>query len=154
MKPLPLPEGFHNVNAYLVVEDPDALVQFLINVFGAQIGERFTFEGRTTHAEARIGDAIVMIGGARNGTPAPAMLYVYVDDCDAAYERAILAGAESIMPPADMYYGDRHGGVRDQSGNSWWIATHIEDVSADELARRHEIEQRRRRSGAPASTNA
>jgi uncharacterized glyoxalase superfamily protein PhnB len=76
------------------------------------------------------------------------MLYVYVDDCDAAYARAIAAGAEPLMPPADMFYGDRSGGVKDASGNSWWIATHIEDVPADELARRHEAEQKRR-AGSP-----
>jgi PhnB protein len=152
MKPLPLPEGVHNVNPYLVVDDPDSLIAFLTGALGAREVRRSVFEGRTTHAEVRIGDTVVMIGDARGWTPAPAMLYVYVDDCDAAYASAIAAGAESLMEPADMFYGDRHGGVRDASGNSWWIATHVEDVPSDELARRHEIEQRRRRSSAAQSS--
>lgn len=144
MKPLPLPDGAHSVNPYLIVDDPDALIGFLEAALGARVGERHVADGKTVHAEARIGDSLVMIGGARGGTPAPAMLYVYVDDCDAAYARALAAGAASLMAPADMYYGDRHGGVKDAAGNSWWIATHIEDVPPDELARRHEAETRRR----------
>jgi len=146
MKSLPLPGGVHSVNPYLVVDDPNGLIAFLTHVLDGREVHRSVFEGQTTHAEVRIGDAVVMIGGAQGRTPAPAMLYVYVDDCDAAYARAIAAGAESIMEPADMFYGDRHGGVRDRYGNSWWIATHVENVAPDELARRHEVEQRRRRS--------
>lgn len=144
MKPLPLPPGAHSVNSYLVVDDPDALLAFLTHVFDARVLERLVFDGKVAHAEALIGDARVMIGGARGGPPATAMLYVYVDDCDAAYARAIGAGAESLMAPADMYYGDRHGGVRDAAGNSWWIATHIEEIEPAELQRRHEADQRRR----------
>ena len=144
MKALPLPNGIHNVNPYLVVKDPDALIAFLSATFHAEVGSRQTFEGRTMHAEVHIGDAAVMIGGSN--ADVPAMLYVYVDDCDAAYARALGAGGESLMEPADMFYGDRHGGVRDAAGNTWWIATHIEDVPEDELSRRHEAEQRRRRA--------
>jgi uncharacterized glyoxalase superfamily protein PhnB len=151
MKPLPLPDGVHNVNPYLVVDDPNGLIAFLTQVLDAREVHRSVFEGRTTHAEVRIGDAVVMIGGAQGWTPTPAMLYVYVDDCDAAYAGAIASGAESIMEPADMFYGDRHGGVRDPFGNSWWIATHIEDVAPDELARRHEIEKRRRKAETASS---
>lgn len=148
MKPIPLPDGVHNVNPYLVVEDPEGLIAFLTTALGGAEVSRSVFDGRTTHAEVRVGDSVVMIGGAQGWSVTPGMLYVYVDDCDAAYARAIAAGAESIMEPADMFYGDRHGGVRDASGNSWWIATHLENVAPDELARRHDVEQRRRRSGA------
>jgi uncharacterized glyoxalase superfamily protein PhnB len=151
MKPLPLPAGIHNVNPYLVVDDPDIVVRFLTEALEARETSRHTFEGRTTHAEVRIGDATVMIGGTRGGAPAPATLYVYVDDCDAAYARALAAGAQSLMEPTDMFYGDRHGGVRDAAGNSWWIATHVEDVEPDELVHRQEIEMRRR-AGAAVST--
>jgi PhnB protein len=147
MKPLPLRPGAHSVNPYLVVDDPDALIAFLGRSLNAREIDRSVFEGRTMHAEIQIGDSIVMIGAARGGPPS---LYVYVDDCDAAYARALDAGAESLMAPADMFYGDRHGGVRDASGNSWWIATHIEDVAPAELARRHEEEQQRRQATAPA----
>jgi uncharacterized glyoxalase superfamily protein PhnB len=70
--------------------------------------------------------------------PMPAMLYLYVEDVDAVYRRALGAGAVSLMEPADMFYGDRNAGVKDQCGNQWWIATHKEDVSPEELARRAE----------------
>jgi uncharacterized glyoxalase superfamily protein PhnB len=146
MKALPLPAGVHNVNAYLVVSDPEGLIAFLEGALGARVESRSTFEGTTMHADVRVGDSSVMIGNADGWTVKPAMLYVYVDDCDAAYERALALGAEPIMPPMDMFYGDRHGGVTDAFGNQWWIATHIEDVAPDELARRHEAEQRRRKA--------
>jgi uncharacterized glyoxalase superfamily protein PhnB len=148
MKAIPLPRGVRNVNPYLLVEDPAALVPFLSDVFGAVLDECLTFEGKTQHVQMRIGDATVMIGSARGWPAAPAMLYVYVDDCDAAYARAIAAGAESVMEPADMYYGDRHGGVKDPAGNTWWIATHLEELSPEELQHRHETEQRRRAASA------
>jgi PhnB protein len=145
---LPLPDGIRSVNPYLVVDDPRQLVDFLSATFAATASLESTFDGELIHAEVRIGDATVMIGSSRGWEPATAMLYVYVDDCDAAYARALAAGAESIMEPADMFYGDRHGGVKDPTGNSWWIATHIEDIAPDELARRHDAEQRRRRAAA------
>jgi uncharacterized glyoxalase superfamily protein PhnB len=66
----------------------------------------------------------------------PAMLYVYVDDVDATYQRALAAGGTHSAGPADQFYGDRSGGVKDPCGNMWWIATHIEDVLPDELKRR------------------
>ena len=71
---------------------------------------------------------------------------LYVEDADATYQRALEAGGTSILEPQDMFYGDRHGGVKDPSGNSWWIATHIEDVSAEELKSRGEAaaEERKR----------
>jgi len=69
-------------------------------------------------------------------TARPGTLYVYVDDVDSTYRRAIDAGARSLTEPADMFYGDRNAGVEDPSGNSWWIAKHIEDVSAEELQKR------------------
>jgi PhnB protein len=148
--PLPLPDGVHSVNPYLVATDPDGLIDFLATVLDGRVGHRSVFEGKTMHAEVRVGDSVLMIGGSHGGPGVPAMLYVYVDDCDAAYARAVAAGAQPLMPPADMFYGDRHGGVKDAWGNSWWIATHIEDIAPDELARRHEAEMRRR-AGAPSA---
>jgi uncharacterized glyoxalase superfamily protein PhnB len=68
--------------------------------------------------------------------PMPCNLYVYVPDTDATYRRALAAGAVSIMEPSDQYYGDRNAGVKDPCGNSWWLATHKEDVSAEEMQRR------------------
>ena len=148
MQPVPLPEGAHTVNPYLVVDDPEGLIAFLAQAFGAREVERMSTEGRITHAEVIIGDSTVMIGGARGRSTSPAMLYLYVDDCDAAYASAVAAGAASIMEPADMFYGDRHGGVEDAFGNTWWIATHIEDVPPDELIRRNDVEQQRRKAAA------
>ena len=80
----------------------------------------------------RIGDSVVMLGDAHGEhKPLQMMLYVYVDDVDATYQRALAAGAASVQAPADQFYGDRSGGVKDPFGNLWWIATHIEDVPPD-----------------------
>jgi PhnB protein len=142
---LPLPDGLHNVNVYLVVPDPDGLIDFITGVLGGRVALRSVSEGATQHAEVRVGDSVVMLGPSRGGPASPAMLYVYVDDCDAAYARALAAGAVSVRPPLDKFYGDRDAGVKDGWGNTWWIATHLEDVPADELRRRHEAEQARER---------
>lgn len=92
-----------------------------------------------THAEVQIGDSVAMISDtSAQSKPMPGMLYAYVPDVDATYKRALAAGATPIMEPADQFYGDRHGGVRDVAGNQWWIATHIEGVLPEELRRRAE----------------
>jgi uncharacterized glyoxalase superfamily protein PhnB len=132
------PEGYHSVTPYLVVEGASRLIEFLEEVFDAEVKERLAAPGDLIgHAALRIGDSIVMLGDARGEhTPMPAMLYVYVEDVDASYQRALAAGATQIQPVADQFYGDRSGGVRDPCGNVWWIATHIEDVPPDELKRR------------------
>lgn len=134
----PIPEGYHCVTPYFVVEDAGKLVEFLTNAFGASLQHKSLGpDGKIIHAEVRIDGSPVMIGGARPGTqPTSAMTYLYVTDTDAAYKRALAAGAVSIMEPADQFYGDRNAGVKDASGNQWWIATHIEDVSQEEMDRR------------------
>ena len=96
------------------------------------------------HAEVRVGDSIIMLG--ESGGPFPPMptcLYLYVPNTDAVYKASLNAGGTSIREPADQFYGDRVAGVKDPSGNQWWIATHIEDVSEEELARRAEAQQRK-----------
>ena len=94
-------------------------------------------DGRVMHAQVRIGDSPIMMGQAREEWPAmPACIYLYVEDADAGYEKALAAGATSLEVPRDEFYGDRHGSVRDSQGNIWWIATHIEDVSPEEIERR------------------
>ncbi len=132
------PEGYHNVTPYLVVEGAARLIDFLEEVFDAEVSERIDApENRIGHAEVRIGDSRIMLGDAHGEhRPIPAMLYVYVDDADATYQRALAAGATSVQAPKDQFYGDRSGGVRDACGNLWWIATHIEDVPPEELKRR------------------
>ena len=92
-------------------------------------------DGSISHADVVIGDSHVMCGQAPDPSAAmPSMLYLYVPD--AAYRRALAAGATSIAEPATQFYGDRHGAVRDCCGNSWWLATHVEDVSPEEMERR------------------
>ena len=132
------PDGYHAVTPYLVVDGAARLIDFLAAVFNAEEVERFAAPGnRIGHAEMRIGDSLVMLGDARGEhEPRQAMLYVYVADADATYQRALAAGGTSVQAPADQFYGDRSAGVKDPTGNLWWIATHIEDVPPAELKRR------------------
>ncbi|PCJ87475.1 MAG: glyoxalase [Flavobacteriales bacterium] len=134
----PIPDGYNNVNAYLMVDDVEKLLDFLKNAFDAEEFERIaTPDGAIMHAEVRIGDSVIMIGPAKDELGAThSMLYVYVEDTNAIYQRALQAGATSIMEPADQFYGDRNAGVKGPCGNLWWIATHIEDVSQDEMMQR------------------
>ena len=132
------PDGFHAITPYLVVDGAARLVDFLAEVFDAEEVERFAAPGnRIGHAEMRIGDSLVMLGDARGEhEPRQATLYVDVADADATYQRALAAGGTSVQAPADQFYGDRSAGVKDPTGNLWWIATHIEDVPPAELKRR------------------
>ena len=136
----PIPDGYHNVIPYLIVQGAAALIDFLRHAFDATEKERHTWpDGSIMHAEVKIGDSVIMLGEARGEwKPMPASIYLYVNDADATFRKAIKAGAVSVMEPADQFYGDRHGGVKDLCGNSWWIATHIEDVPPEELQKRME----------------
>jgi uncharacterized glyoxalase superfamily protein PhnB len=134
----PIPAGYHSVTPYLVVKDGDKTLQFLQRGLGAELKGRHNLpNGRLMHAEVLIGDSPVMIGEARDAhRPMPCMLYLYVRDCDAAYERALAAGAQSVQEPVNQFYGDRSGGVVDAEGNQWWFGTRVEEVSPEELERR------------------
>ena len=145
----PIPEGYHTVTPYLMVEGVPKLIEFLKAAFGAREIHRTALpDGSVMHAEVQIGDSRVMMGEARGGMkPIPAMLYVYVPDVDAVYERAVRAGGTSTVKPVNQFYGDRSGAVQDASGNQWWIGTHVEDVPADELARRAEAAMQQRSQG-------
>ena len=140
MKPSvrPIPEGAHTVTPYLVVEGIPKLLDFLKQAFGAQ--ERFRMarpDGGVMHADVMIGDSIVMMGEAMGEwKPKPCSLYLYVEDVDAVYQRAIDAGGTKVREPSNQFYGDRTGGVIDPCGNYWGIATHVEDVSHEEMAKR------------------
>jgi PhnB protein len=116
-----LPPGWHSVTCRLVVHDPVTLVHFLKNAFGAS--GNFTADAPSV---MRLGDSIVMVSGAGPRDPMPAFLYLYVDDVDATYQRALELGAVSLEEPADMPYGDRRAMVKDPCGNDWQIATHKE----------------------------
>jgi PhnB protein len=126
----PIREGFHTVTPYLIVQEAAQLINFVKEAFAATELFRGTGSAGGIHAEVRIGDSIVMIGGggAWRGEPIPAAIYLYMDDVDAVYKRALQAGAASLSEPADQPYGDRIAGVKDPFGNVWYIATHIEDV--------------------------
>ena len=134
----PIPDGFRTVTPYLVVDDVPKLLEFLTTAFGANVQERTEDgSGRVMHAQVMIGDSIVMMGQAMEGFPAEScMLYVYTEDVDGSYKRALDAGAVSIREPVDEFYGDRVAGVKDPGGIKWLLATHVEDVSPEEIARR------------------
>jgi uncharacterized glyoxalase superfamily protein PhnB len=141
----PIPDGYHTVTPYLVVPGVAKLIDFVKQALGAEEIHRMAKpDGTVMHAEVKIGNSRIMMGdasGAKSGSM-PAVLYVYVPDCDAVYRRALQAGGTSISEPADQFYGDRHGGIMDPSGNQWWIATHKEDVSAEEMMKRAQAAKR------------
>lgn len=134
----PIPEGFHTLTAYLIVADADKEIEFLKAAFDAQpVHISKGPEGSIMHATVKIGTSMLMMGQARDPwKPVPAMMYMYVEDVDAVYKRAVLCGAQPVREPADQPYGDRSGGVASENGIQWWMGTHIEDVSEEELRRR------------------
>jgi len=140
-----LPKGNQALVPYLLVEDGEKMLVFLQKAFGAKIDHVTRDKGEFRHGSLDVFGCKLMMGQVFGEWKAmPCSLYVYVKDCDAAHRAALAAGAQQIMPPVDMFYGDRHGGVTDPCGNQWWLATHIEDVSNAELERRAEIEMKRR----------
>jgi uncharacterized glyoxalase superfamily protein PhnB len=128
-----IPDGYHSITPRLFVPDEDALVEFLKRAFGAAERPRV---GRGSPAEMVIGDSIVIVSASGVRPPLPAFLYLYVPDTDAVYRAALKAGAKSLEEPANMHYGDRRAMIEDPQGNTWQIATHVEDVSPEEIARR------------------
>jgi PhnB protein len=141
----PVPEHLHTITPRLVVRDGAAAIDFYARAFGAsELGERFTGpDGEVIHAEVSIGDSVVMIteegdeakSPATAGT-ATAIMATYWEDVDAAWERAVGAGAEVIYPLADQFYGERGGRLRDPFGQQWMLSQVIEEVSPEEMARR------------------
>ena len=141
-----VPEGYHTVTASLTVKDGAKAIDFYKKAFGDEERMRLPGpDGRLMHAELKVGDSIVMLGEEmpEMGCKAPvsvgavsSSLYVYVPDVDAAFKRAVEAGAKALMPPADMFWGDRFGTVEDPSGHRWGLATHKEDPSPAEMEKR------------------
>jgi len=135
-----IPDKYHTVTPMIVVEGADKVIKFLNKAFDAKVrSELRRPDGKLGHAEVEIGDSIVMFGEAGDSpgcAATPGNLYVYVEDVDATYKRALKAGAASVMEPADMFWGDRHGAVKDHAGNHWAIATHVEDVTPAEIGKR------------------
>jgi PhnB protein len=125
----PIPKGYHTVTPYLVAADAPGLIDFVQRAFGGEETFRSTGSAGGVHAEVRVGDSMLMIGGGSpqhswRGDPIPTSLHIYVKDADATYRRALEAGGTSIEEPVDQPYGDREAGIKDAAGNLWWIATH------------------------------
>ena len=136
----PIPDGFNTISPYMAVKDAHGLIEFLKKAFHSKVEVHEAPDGTVVNAMATVGNSMVLIGQAPKDRPdsdlMPAMLYLYVEDADDWYRRAIAAGAQSIREPADQVYGDRVGAVRDLANNQWWFATHKEDMSSEELTRR------------------
>jgi PhnB protein len=142
----PVPEGYHTVTPYLVVDDANAAIQFYGRAFGAV--ERFRMPapgGKVAHAEIQIGDSVVMLSDPMGGGKSPkalggtaSSLMVYVPDVDTLFKRAVDAGATAKSKPETMFWGDRFGKLSDPFGHEWSIATHVEDVPPEEMAKRSE----------------
>jgi len=139
-----IPDGFHTITPHLVVSDAAKAIEFYKKAFGAQ--ERDRFMGRdgkaVMHAELKIGSSILMLGNefpphclspkSRGGTSVS--LYLYLEDADAAFDRAVKSGCTVKMPMTDQFWGDRYGQVEDPFGHQWSIATHKQDLTKDQIA--------------------
>ena len=134
----PIPEGCHSITPYLTVADAARLIEFLKKAFdGVERARISRPDGSILHAQVRVGDSLLMIGEPQGRwKPRPSMLYLYVADMEATYQRAIQAGAKSVVEPANMFYGDRTACVTDVAENVWWIATRIENPSLEEIQKR------------------
>jgi PhnB protein len=141
----PIPDGYHSVTPYIVVDDARRAIDFYKAAFGAEEVLRMEMGDRIGHAEVRIGDSMVMLadehpemghlGPKSRGGPTSSLM-LYVEDVDAVYRRAVEAGAEATRPVEDQFWGDRMGMVTDPFGHQWSLATHVEKVSPEEIEKR------------------
>jgi PhnB protein len=142
----PIPDGYRALTPYLVVKGAGDAIEFYKKVFGATEIMRMPMpDGRIGHAELRISDSVIMLADEHpeidvrspeslGGTPVSLMLYV--DDVDSVYKKAIAAGSKELKPLQNQFYGDRSGTLTDPFGHKWTVATHVEDVSPEEMKRR------------------
>jgi PhnB protein len=143
-----IPEGFHTVTPYMTIKDAASAIEFYKEAFGAtEIFRWADPEGRVRHAEVVIGDSPIMLtdeapefgmAGPQSLGGSPVHVFLYVEDVDEVFGRAIAAGATELMPVEDSEDGDRRGGVTDPFGHVWYIATHVEDISREELQKRYD----------------
>ncbi len=142
----PTPEGYHTATPYLIVRDAARAIEFYKKAFGAKELMRMADpSGKIGHAEIKIGDSPIMLADEVPGmgyrSPeslggSPVSILLYVEDVDAVFNQAVAAGAKVQRPVADQFYGDRTGGVTDPFGHVWYVATHMEDVSPEEMRKR------------------
>jgi PhnB protein len=142
----PVPEGYHTVTPYLILSGAGEAIAFYKKALGAEEIMRLADpDGTVHHAEIRIGDSRVMLADEHPEIQAlspktvggsPVSIHLYVEDVDAAVERAVAVGAKLVRPVADQFYGDRTGGIEDPFGYRWFIATHKEDLTIEEIRRR------------------
>jgi PhnB protein len=142
----PIPEGYEGPTAYLIVNDAAAAIEFYKEAFGAKETTRMEGpDGKIGHADVKIGGGHIMLADASpemgyRGPDAyggsPVSLCIYVEDVDSVVARAVAAGAKVTRPVADQFYGDRTGGLTDPFGHSWYVMTHVEDVSGEEMEKR------------------
>jgi PhnB protein len=142
----PIPEGSGAPTPYLTVSNGAAAIEFYKKVFGAEELMRMAEpDGRVGHAELKIGNGIIMVSdeypeigvlSPKTVGGSPVAIHLYVEDVDAVFERALAAGASVLRPIEDQFYGDRAGKFADPFGHLWFCATHTEDVSPEEIARR------------------
>jgi PhnB protein len=143
----PVPDGYHTVTPYLTVKNAAQAIEFYARAFGARETERMTDPDgrRVVHAEITIGDSRVMLSDEfpQMGSRSPQTLggttggiFLYVPDVDAAFKRAVDAGAKAAMPPTDMFWGDRFGKLVDPFGHEWAMATHKQDLTHEEIRKR------------------
>ena len=142
----PIPDGYPRVTPYLYIDGARSAIDFYISVLGAE--ERMAMpgpEGRVGHAELTIGDSVIMLAdefpemgirGPRSVGGSPVTIHLYVEDVDATFERAVSAGATVLRPVEDKFYGDRGGEFEDPYGHRWSIASHVEDLSTEEMEQR------------------
>jgi PhnB protein len=141
----PIPDGYHTITPFLTVRDAARAIEFYEKAFGAKSrGVMKGPDGKVMHAELQIGDSIIMLSdefpdfGALSPQSlkgSPAGLHIYVEDVDAAFDRAVEAGAKVDTPVMDQFWGDRYGRLTDPYGHKWSIATHVKDLSMDEMKR-------------------
>ncbi|MBC7987082.1 MAG: VOC family protein [Sphingomonadaceae bacterium] len=146
----PIPEGYHSVTPYLAIDGAAEAIDWYVKAFGATEELRFERDGKIGHAEIKIGDSHVMLAdefaemdhlGPKSRGGATASFMIYLPDVDAAFQRAIDAGATETRPVKDQFYGDRSGTLADPFGHVWTLATHVEELSEEEMMKRAQEER-------------
>jgi PhnB protein len=142
----PIPQGYHSVTPYLVVNDGARAIEFYQRAFGAKEVMRMDGpQGKISHAELKIGDSMIMLSdempGSGNRSPkslggSPVAIFLYLEDVDKVFNQAVAAGAHADQQPTDQFWGDRYGKLTDPFGHTWSIATHKEDVAPAEMEKR------------------